>query len=358
MVAKNWIFAYDIYIIRKIRGDHRHTDHRRFRPGYLPIAAMNAENQTQPVILMVDDNTINLQLLHETLDGQGYRLLAARSGEEALRIARKAQPDLILLDIMMPGIDGYETCARLKSDEATHHAVVIFLTALQSTKEKVRGLSMGAMDFITKPFDPEEIIARVSIQLANHRKHQQLRIRNQQLTEKLAASLRTGSGDRKSLTDRVKLLIKSGESSRVEFKSTLRWNLKTDRSEKVIAKAWLKSVAGFLNSDGGVLLVGVTDDGDILGIEADNFDNEDKYLLHVNNRIQQHIGLEHASFLAYQLVPLDDKKVLLIECQPSPSPVFLKLSNEEEFYIRVGPGSRRLSTSEVVAYVTNRRTAS
>jgi predicted HTH transcriptional regulator len=104
--------------------------------------------------------------------------------------------------------------------------------------------------------------------------------------------------------------------------------------------------------------VGVTDDGDILGIEADNFDNEDKYLLHVNNRIQQHIGLEHASFLAYQLVPVDDKKVLLIECQPSPSPVFLKLSNEEEFYIRVGPGSRRLSTSEVVAYVTNRRTAS
>jgi CheY-like chemotaxis protein len=78
---------------------------------------MNAENQTQAVILMVDDNTINLQLLHETLDGQGCRLLAASSGEEALRIARKAQPDLILLDIMMPGIDGYETCARLKSDE-------------------------------------------------------------------------------------------------------------------------------------------------------------------------------------------------------------------------------------------------
>ena len=123
-----------------------------------------------------------------------------------------------------------------------------------------------------------------------------------------------------------------------------------------IDKAWLKSVAGFLNSDGGVLLVGVTDDGDILGIDADNFDNEDKYLLHVNNRIQQHIGLEHAAFIGYQLVPVDDQKVLLVECQPSPSPVFLKFGKEEEFYIRVGPGSRRLSTSEVVAYVTNRRT--
>jgi DNA-binding response OmpR family regulator len=317
-----------------------------------------AESQEQPVILLVDDNTINLQLLFETLDGQGYQLLAARSGEEALQIARKATPDLILLDIMMPGIDGYETCARLKADEVTRNSVVIFLTALQSTEEKVRGLSMGAMDFITKPFDPEEIIARVSIQLENHRKHQELLRHNQQLTEKLATSLESGSGDKATHADRVKSLIRLGESNRVEFKSTLRWNLKTDRSEKVIEKAWLKSVAGFLNSDGGVLLVGVTDNGGIMGIEADNFDNEDKYLLHINNRIQQHIGLEHAGFIGYQLVPVDNQKVLLVECQPSPSPVFLKISKEEEFYIRVGPGSRRLSTSEVVAYVTNRRTDS
>ena len=100
--------------------------------------------------------------------------------------------------------------------------------------------------------------------------------------------------------------------------------------------------------------MGVKDDGDILGIESDNFDNDDKYLLHVNNRLQQHIGLEHAGFISYQLVPVNNLKVLLVECQPSPSPVFLKFGKEEEFYIRVGPGSRRLSTSEVVAYVTKR----
>ena len=274
---------------------------------------INAENQEQPVILLVDDNTINLQLLFETLDGQDYQLLAARSGEEALRIARKATPDLILLDIMMPGIDGYETCARLKADEVTRNSVVIFLTALQSTEEKVKGLSMGAMDFITKPFDPEEIIARVSIQLENHRKQQELLRQNQQLSEKLATSLESNAGGLDTHTDRVKSLIKLGESNRVEFKSTLRWNLKTDRAEKVIDKAWLKSVAGLLNSDGGVLLVGVADNGDIMGIEADNFDNEDKYLLHVYNRIQQHIGLEHAGFIGYQLVPVDNKKVLLVE---------------------------------------------
>ena len=312
----------------------------------------------QAVILLVDDNAVNLQLLYETLDGLGYKLLVARSGEEALRIARKATPELILLDIMMPGISGYETCARLKSDEVTRNSVVIFLTALQSTEEKVRGLSMGAMDFITKPFDPNEIIARVSIQLENHRKHKELLVQNQQLTEKLASFEKSGSDVGSRRTDWIKSMISSGESNRVEFKSTLRWNLKADRSEKVIERAWLISVAAFLNSDGGALLVGVADNGAVLGIATDKFDNDDKYLLHVNNRIQQHIGLEHAGYIEYQLVPVDDKKVLLIECQPSPSPVFLKISKEEEFYIRVGPGSRRLSTSEVVAYVTNRRTES
>ena len=156
--------------------------------------------------------------------------------------------------------------------------------------------------------------------------------------------------------DRIKLLINSGESHRVEFKSTLRWNLKTGSSDKRIEKAWLKSVVAFLNTDGGVLLVGVDDAGSIIGMAADQFANDDKYLLHVNNRIKQHIGLECAGFIRYQLVPVDLEKVLMVECQPSPSPVFLKMGNDEDFYIRVGPGSRRLSTSEVLAYVSNRKT--
>ena len=136
-----------------------------------------------PVILLVDDNAINLQMLHQTLTGQNYKLLSARSGEDALRIALKAVPDLILLDIMMPGIDGYETCTRLKANETTRNAVIIFLTALQDTKEKVRGLSLGAVDFITKPFDPDEVVARVSRQLEVHSKHKILLEKNHQLAK-------------------------------------------------------------------------------------------------------------------------------------------------------------------------------
>jgi DNA-binding response OmpR family regulator len=313
------------------------------------------QNETA-TILLVDDVDINLQTLYQTLEGKGFRLLVARSGEEALRIARKAQPDLILLDIMMPGIDGYETCARLKSDEITRHSVVIFLSALQSSEEKVRGLSMGAMDFITKPFDPDEIIARVALQLEAHQNHKQLLKQNRHLARALAENLQAIPDDMTSGVERIKNLISSGEGDRAEFKSTLRWNLKTDNSDKRVEKAWLKSVVAFLNKNGGVLLVGVQDDGDILGIDADQFDNEDKYLLHVNNRIKQHIGLEHAGFIRFQLVPVDQKKVLIVECQPSPSPVFLKMGNDEDFYIRIGPGSRKLSTSEVLSYVTNRKT--
>ena len=99
-----------------------------------------------PVVLLVDDNAINLQMLHQTLEGQGYRLLSATSGEGALRIAQKAKPDLILLDIMMPGMDGYEVCRRVKSDESLRHISVILVTGLGSTPNKTKGLELGADD--------------------------------------------------------------------------------------------------------------------------------------------------------------------------------------------------------------------
>jgi DNA-binding response OmpR family regulator len=308
----------------------------------------------KPAILLVDDNPINLQTLFHTLDGKGFRLLVAKSGEEALNIARRAKPAVVLLDIMMPGIDGYETCKRLKADELTKDASIIFLTALHDTKAKVHGLSLGAMDFITKPFDPDEIIARVSRQLDVYRRQQELLDENRRLADQLKNAKRSVPEKSEDRIEWLKGLIQAGESDQVEFKSTLRWNLKTDRSEKSIEKAWLKSIVAFLNTDGGVLLVGVEDKGGILGLEADQFQSEDKYLLHVNNKLKQHIGLEWANFIRFQTESLGDKKVLWIECRPSPAPVFFKMGNEEEFYVRVGPGSRRLSPSEVLTYVANR----
>ena len=132
-------------------------------------------------ILMVDDNPTNLQVLYQTLDGRGYRLLIAKSGEQALTVSAKAKPALILLDIMMPGIDGFETCARLKADPETADSAVIFLSALNDASDKVKGLELGAVDYIAKPFDAEEVLARVDTHLKIRRLEHSLSRKNREL---------------------------------------------------------------------------------------------------------------------------------------------------------------------------------
>jgi DNA-binding NtrC family response regulator len=139
-------------------------------------------------ILLVDDNPTNLQVLYQTLEGQGYRLLAARSGKDALAIAERAAPDVILLDVMMPDIDGFETCARLKANERTRDCVVIFLSALNEPREKARGLDLGAVDFVNKPFQAEEVLARVRTHLTIRELQQQLRQRNVALEHELTVA--------------------------------------------------------------------------------------------------------------------------------------------------------------------------
>jgi len=309
-----------------------------------------------PTILLVDDNPTNLQVLYAALDGHGYSLLVARSGEQAIKISRKTRPALILLDVMMPGFDGYETCVRLNEDEATRECTVIFLSALHDPKDKVRGLELGAVDFITKPFDADEVIARVERQLDVQGKQQALAEQNRQLASQLEATQRFVFDASQNRTAWVESLIEGGESEHIEFKSTLRWNLKTDQADKALETAWLKTIVAFLNTDGGVLIIGVGDSGHILGTEADRFENDDKYLLFVNSRIKQHVGLDCAPFIRFGLTAADDKRVLVIECRPSPTSVFLRYGDKEEFYVRVGPGSRKLSVSEALNYVANRRT--
>jgi len=132
-------------------------------------------------ILLVDNNPTHLHVLWQTLCGRGLQLLMASSGEEALAIARKAHPALILLDIMLPGIDGFETCRQLKADPATRQAAVLFLSALGDTHDKVHGFELGAVDYITKPCQAEEVIARVTTHLTLQRLQHRLTQRNQEL---------------------------------------------------------------------------------------------------------------------------------------------------------------------------------
>ena len=132
---------------------------------------------TRPLVLIVDDNATNIDLLVNTLKGD-FRLGIAKRGEAALEYAEKFRPDLVLLDIMMPEMDGYEVCERLKSSPATATIPVIFITAMSETINKTKGFSLGAVDYITKPFHAAEVRARVRAHLAMARSNSELRSQN------------------------------------------------------------------------------------------------------------------------------------------------------------------------------------
>jgi len=149
-------------------------------------------------------------------------------------------------------------------------------------------------------------------------------------------------------------LLHMGESETLEFKSTMRHNLKTGKNGKEIEIAWLKGLVGFMNTHGGILLIGVDDDCNILGIEADKFENEDKILLHFKNLLSQHIGLEFSNYINLIINQIDDKTILVVECERADRPAFLYHKNTEEFYIRSGPASVKLSISKVIKYIQKR----
>jgi sigma-B regulation protein RsbU (phosphoserine phosphatase) len=145
-----------------------------------------ARVSTPSTLLLVDDNPVNLQVLLRTLDGQGHRLLVARDGQSAIDIARRTSPDLLLLDVLMPGIGGFDVCRTLKADAALSNIPIIFLSALGEVPDKVAGLAVGAVDYITKPIQPDEVLARVDVHLARHRLERELRLANQRLNRELS----------------------------------------------------------------------------------------------------------------------------------------------------------------------------
>lgn len=142
-------------------------------------------NPESQAILIVDDTPTNLEILSETLVDAGFQVAVAVDGESALEQLEYYQADLILLDIMMPGINGFETCRRLKENPDTQLIPVIFMTALSDTESKVKGLSLGAVDYITKPFQQAEVLARVKVQLQVRHFSKALEIQNQQLRQEV-----------------------------------------------------------------------------------------------------------------------------------------------------------------------------
>jgi len=296
-------------------------------------------------VLIVDDMPENIDILRGILK-KNYKLKIATDGENALKIAKGQQkPDIILLDIMMPGMDGYEVCEQLKQDPVTQAIPVIFITAKTATEDEQRGFQLGAVDYILKPFNSVIVETRIHAQLSVSTETKKLHQDNINLKKQIAGGFQHFS------EEGLCQLANAGESDTVEFKSTLRCNLHTGKADKKMENACLKTIAAFLNSAGGVLLVGVDDDGNVLGLSNDNFINEDKQLLHFNNLIKAHLGVEYSQFIRAGMKDLNDERILLIESLPSPRPVFFSRDNEEIFYIRAGNATQQLKPSEVLAYV-------
>ena len=133
------------------------------------------EQRAFDVVLIVDDIPESLSMLHDALDEAGYTVLVATNGESAIKIARQGVPNIILLDAMMPGMDGFEVCRRLKADFATQHISVIFMTGLTETEHVVAAFDAGGTDYVTKPLKPPEVLARMASHLQRARATDQAR---------------------------------------------------------------------------------------------------------------------------------------------------------------------------------------
>ena len=143
------------------------------------MTQLNAMNQSMhnnsDIVLIVDDVPENLSLLHDALDEAGYTVLVATNGESALQRANHSRPDVMLLDAMMPGMDGFEVARRMKADFATQHIPIIFMTGLTETEHVVAAFTAGGADYVTKPIKPQEVLARIAAHMQNARQMKQAR---------------------------------------------------------------------------------------------------------------------------------------------------------------------------------------
>lgn len=177
----------------------------------------------EPTILIVDDTATNLVVLMDYLGNHGFSVTVAQDGEEAIERAQFAQPDLILLDVMMPGMNGFEACRRFKSDDRTKDIPVIFMTALSDSSDKITGFNVGGIDYITKPFQIEEVLVRVNTHLALQSMQRQLAAQNLQLRQEIAvrqeveaALQRAHDGLEKRVAERTAELADANASLKAE----------------------------------------------------------------------------------------------------------------------------------------------
>ena len=204
-------------------------------------------NHSQDFILIVDDNPANLAILKQSLNGLGLSVRIATSGRKALTQIQRQRPVLILLDIKMSDIDGFETCKRLKDSPDTTNIPVIFTTAASEPEDKLKGFAAGAVDYITKPFQTEEVLARVNVQLHCHRLNQRLEEQNQQLLIEIR-SRRETERQLKRLNEELEQRVQARTNALEQSQDALKKrNFELDQARQEAEKA-NKTKSAFLSS--------------------------------------------------------------------------------------------------------------
>jgi len=193
-------------------------------------------------------------------------------------------------------------------------------------------LSLNGKDLLNESIIPSTISIKIFIELA-----------------KMISSYLTNAQNTSTYS-----LIEQGENDFVEFKSTLRWNLFTKKFEKEIENAAIKTIAAFLNSSGGTLIVGVDDKKEILGLDNDKFKDDDHCLLHLTKLVQDRISMQHTQFVSSNVEASNGFKILRIDIKPANEPAYVNHNNEEIFYIRSGPSTAQLRVSEIYDYIHSR----
>ncbi|RKZ85521.1 MAG: hypothetical protein DRR19_16260 [Candidatus Parabeggiatoa sp. nov. 1] len=176
---------------------------------------INFTPQKKDIILIVDDNPTNIKVIVDYLKALNYETLVARNGETGLKRAHFSQPDLILLDVMMPGIDGFETCRRLKAEPQTAEIPVIFLTALASVEDKLKGFAVGGVDYVTKPIEEAELVARVKAHLKIQAQKKQLQAQTESLKQA------------KTLAELAQAKAEAANHAKSQFLATMSHELRT-----------------------------------------------------------------------------------------------------------------------------------
>lgn len=276
-------------------------------------------------ILWADDQIDVARTLSHHIESLGCDVVFVESGGEALHELRTGSFELCILDLQMPpGIWGGLAVLQELHDTRLEVAVLA-LSGAGSQLETIKALRLGALDYVMKECAAADLRLRVEAAL--------LRARPMRATLDL---------------------IRDGESKTVEFKETLRWNTRDKKIDKRMEHSCLKTIAAFLNSAGGTLLIGVKDSGEVGGLDADNFFDKDSLLLHLDTIVNNGLGIAALSYIRASFESVMGRTVLRIDCRPSPEAIFLRslISGEDrEFYVRRTASSAKLRIDEALDYV-------